>query len=227
MKPILVWLGISFCGMAVADQGTSFPTDSRIEVEMSRIEKERKAMFSRDEVMNPPRVKAPDVPTPVIKQKLVDVLDLAKQFESTQKASKPAKPQELMVFISFSMPEESIKRLARQTEKAGGVLVLRGFKDGSLKETAQLVQSLGLNGATFQINPPAFSKYKVNAVPTMVLTKPEAATQIDGEGCALPDTYVSTVGDTSLDFALEAISRHDKGFAYMAEQYVAKIRAAE
>lgn len=213
------------CETNATGQSVAFPSEKKIESEITRIEQARKEMFARDEVTKPAPAKAPDVPTPVLKQQRVDVLEIAKQYE--QKAApptRPVKPQELIVFVSFSMPEESLIRLAKQTERAGGVLVLRGFKDGSLKATSRAVQELGLAGTSFQINPPAFSKYKVQTVPTVVLTKPEAATQIDGEGCALPDTYSSVTGDTSLDFALEAIGRNDKQFSYMAEQYVSKIR---
>lgn len=228
-KLLMVMLAAAFaCETYATGQATGFPTDSKIEAEMTRIEQARKEMFARDEVKNPAPAKAPDVPTPVLKQQRVDVLEIAKQYEQqAAPAAKPAKPQELIVFVSFSMPEESLKRLAAQTERAGGVLVLRGFKDGSLKATTRAVQELGLAGTSFQINPPAFAKYKVQTVPTVVLTKPEAATQIDGEGCALADTYSSVAGDTSLDFALEAIGRNDKLFAYMAEQYVTKIRTSQ
>ena len=204
----------------------AFPSDGKIASEMEKIERQCKEMFDRDDVKNPPQAKAPDVPTPVLMQQRVDVLDVARQFEQQQQARQPAKPQELIVFVSFSMPEASLKRLAQQTGQAGGVMILRGFKDGNMKATVQAIQELGLSGTAIQINPPAFTRYKVGTVPTVVLTKPEAATQIDGEGCAMADTYASVSGDTSLVFALEAIGRGDKTFTFMAEQYLTKIQGA-
>lgn len=230
MKRTLMWLLLAaFACESFADAPAKivFPSDGKIAGEMEKIEKQRREMFEREEVKHPPHAKAPDVPTPVLMQQRVDVLEMAKQFEQKQQAKKPAKPQELIVFASFSMPEASLKKLAQQTERAGGVMILRGFKDGTMKATVQAIQELGLSGTSVQINPPAFSKYRVNVVPTVVLTKPEAATQIDGDGCAMADTYASVSGDVSLGFALEAIGRHDKEFSFMAEQYVSKLSVAD
>jgi conjugal transfer pilus assembly protein TrbC len=37
-----------------------------------------------------------------------------------------------MVFISFSLPKETLQRIVSQAEKSGAVLVLRGLKGNSL-----------------------------------------------------------------------------------------------
>ena len=65
-----------------------------------------------------------------------------RQFPATNVA-RPADLPELMVFVSFSMPKESLERIVLQSEMTGAVLVLRGLKGNSLtrmgEEVAQLV----------------------------------------------------------------------------------------
>ena len=126
------------------------------------------------------------------------------------------------------MPRESLRRLLAQASQVGAAVVLRGFKDNSLKATAAAISELGENGGqsgNVLINPDAFTKYRVTAVPVVLLAKPESIAQVDLEGCALPDTYASVAGDVSLDYALDEIGRRDMRFAALAERYSRQLRA--
>jgi len=70
-----------------------------------------------------------------------------------------------LIFVSFSMPATVLKSLYHEANNNGGVLLLRGLKDGSFKATAAYLQSLEIG---LQIDPIAFKKYQVTRVPTIV-----------------------------------------------------------
>lgn len=71
----------------------------------------------------------------------------------------------ILVFISLSMPEASLKSLVQEAERFQAVLVLRGLVNDSFKETAEIIQRFGLFA---EINPEAFERYHIQYVPTFV-----------------------------------------------------------
>ena len=132
-------------------------------------------------------------------------------------------PEELMVLVSFSMPQEALKNLAQQADKAGAVLVLRGMVGDSLDKTAKAIQSvLGdtASDSTFQVNPTVFRAYHVQDVPTFVIARKPANTASEGQGsCELGTDYASVRGDVSLDYALRKLA--DQGsFKAAANRYL-------
>ncbi|MBI2792172.1 MAG: type-F conjugative transfer system pilin assembly protein TrbC [Gammaproteobacteria bacterium] len=73
------------------------------------------------------------------------------------------------VFISFSMPEMSIKQWLQQAEKANAQVYLRGFVENSFKKTinrATLV--IKDNSQGFLLDPKEFEKHKIEKVPAVV-----------------------------------------------------------
>lgn len=133
---------------------------------------------------------------------------------------------DLMVFVSLAMPEDTLKRLASQAERAGASLVLRGLKNESMKDTAVAVRAIS-EKAAWQINPPAFARFDIKTVPAFVLARsarPEAGNP--SESCAPLDSFVSVTGDVSLDFALETIERGNRAFGGEATGYLRKMKGA-
>jgi conjugal transfer pilus assembly protein TrbC len=191
------------------------PSGVALELERQRIESERKAMFAAD---NPATKNAPNtfpnIPTP--ERSNIDIESLAKRYEGKAAARNT---DGLMVFASFTMPVPTLKRLIADSTRAGGVVVLRGFKDGSLKNTAAAVSELGEAAGNVQINPEAFTKYRVKAVPAVVLIKPDGQELVDEDGCALPENYVMVAGDVGLGYALDDIARRSSAFGEMAARY--------
>ena len=104
-------------------------------------------------------------------------------------------------------------------------MVLRGFKAGSIKATAAAMTELGVATGGVQINPNAFTKYRIKAVPAVVLVQPEGAELVDGEGCALPDKYVMVPGDVGLAYALDHIEHRSPEFREMAVRYGRPLKA--
>jgi conjugal transfer pilus assembly protein TrbC len=84
------------------------------------------------------------------------------------------KSDKIYVFVSFSMPKESIESLLKEAAKHNAVLVLRGLKNNSFKETAKIIKDFYDNdkreSAGFEINPELFEKHAINHVPVFLNT---------------------------------------------------------
>ncbi|ECI5994327.1 type-F conjugative transfer system pilin assembly protein TrbC [Salmonella enterica subsp. enterica] len=94
--------------------------------------------------------------------------DLVRKQQSSQ-TEKPASGA--VYFVSFSIPEEGLKRMLGETRRYGIPATLRGMLNNDLKATANAVLSLVKDGATdgVQIDPTLFSKYDIRGVPSLVV----------------------------------------------------------
>lgn len=200
---------------AAPPKQAALPSGAALARELGKVEGERKAMFDpANSATKPAPNTFPNIPTP--QRSGIDLEALAKRYEQKAEARNV---DALMVFASFTMPRATLKRLIADANRAGGVVVMRGFKDGSIKSTALAINDLGESSGNVQINPNAFTKYRVNAVPAVVLVKPESAELVDNEGCALPDKYVMVTGDVTLGYALRDIAQRSREFGAMAVRY--------
>lgn len=76
---------------------------------------------------------------------------------------------QIVVFVSFSMPEESLKALFKEAEKNPHVrLVLRGLVDDSMEKTAQKIHTLE---GVIDVDPELFEQYQIEHVPTFMWAK--------------------------------------------------------
>lgn len=96
---------------------------------------------------------------------------------------------QLYVFVSFSMPEERLKELDKQVKKIGGVLVIKGLVNNSLRETTRRVQEIDEEGLSMLLDPNKFEVFNIEQVPSFVL---------EGDY-----KYDRVVGNVSLKYALE------------------------
>lgn len=113
-----------------------------------------------------------------------------------------------IVFVSLSMPLGSLVRLAADAQKVGGVLVMRGTVNGSLKQTVEAVQRLSEQGVEIQIDPQAFGRYQVSVVPSMVvdLSGPQGCEAT--KACSNRSPVIE--GDVSLGYSLAYIARNTR-----------------
>lgn len=111
---------------------------------------------------------------------------------------------QVVVFVSFSMPDTVWLPLSREIEKVGGVFVLQGLPSNSFKALADKIYALRQKGihATIQLHPQLFEKYQINKVPTFLVR--------DGN---LEDKLV---GNVSLRYVLQVIET--KGECQIATQ---------
>ena len=116
----------------------------------------------------------------------------------------------VLIFISMSMPKETIKNLIVQGEKIGAVFVLRGLVDGSLKKTQKEFYTL-MNGHQVgaMINPELFKTFNVNKVPTFAIYANATQNPLN-TGCKIAPDFVTVSGVVTLRYALEDMQAHSK-----------------
>lgn len=220
-RTCLVWAFLAAFARESLAQATVMPSDAAIEQAMREVEAQRKALFAED---NPKTKSVPQTFPSVPAQALpgVDIEALARRYEARAETKK--QQPNVLVFASLTMPKASLKRVIRQAHQIGAAVVFRGFKDNSVKATTIAIRDLGEESGHVIVNPKAFTQYKIETVPALVMTRSEFADQLDGEGCALPQHYVAIAGDVSLDFGLEAITRQSPEFSAMAAEALQVLR---
>ncbi len=207
-----------------------FPSDDKMRKAMQEQKARSQEVFRKLE----PDYKGLDK-APIVQQALpnvqpqkpnLDLNGLVRQYAAKNRPAPAGQVKtDLMVFVSLSMPEGSLMRLTHQAARSGAVLVLRGLKNNSLKATAEALRKYEQQAkATWQINPPAFTKFGVKAVPTFVLDKSDQALSAGADGCADPGAFAAVTGDVSLDFALEHIARVRPDLDAIAQGYLAKLQ---
>ena len=146
-------------------------------------------------------------------------------------AASVAAPAVLRIFITLDMPRSSLQLLTDQASRAGAVLVLRGLKAQSMRETVAVVGELiGERKVSWVIDPEAFTRLNVRQAPTFVLTLNDA-TGSDAQGrcstgCVAPAGFVSVSGDVSLDYALEAILRRRPEAAPQVDPFLKRLQGS-
>jgi conjugal transfer pilus assembly protein TrbC len=124
------------------------------------------------------------------------------------------------------MPRPTLQRLVDQAARVKASIVLRGFANGSLRDTVAQVQGLiGSHQVAVQIDPQAFDRYAVTRVPTFVLVRDGARPVACASGsCAPADSFLRTSGDVSLDYVLEHMRRSAPGFGPPADTFLKRIK---
>lgn len=88
----------------------------------------------------------------------------------------------ILVFMSFSIPDQTWIELSKSLEGEDAVFVLRGIPENSFSELIKKVKGLKEKGVstTIQINPKQFERYQVEHVPTFVKFSGEAFDKLSG-----------------------------------------------
>lgn len=175
---------------------------------------------------NPPDIDA--LPQPATRTP-IDLEALARGYASATAGPDPAgfpSGPALLVFISLSMPEPTLTRLIDQAARARATVLIRGFGNGSLRDTVARVQALiGGRQVAVQIDPRAFDRYAVTRVPSFVLARDGTQGAACASGrCAPSESYLSTSGDVSLDYALEHMQRSAPRFAPDAAVFLKRLK---
>ncbi|MBQ0961754.1 type-F conjugative transfer system pilin assembly protein TrbC [Ideonella sp. 4Y11] len=193
------------------------PTDAEIAAAMAA---------SRDQM--------PVLALPVGAGSQIDIQAIAAQAERATGLGAGGRPKDsasrsvdgLMIFVSLSMPRATLQALVEQAERAHAQLVLRGLKDRSIRKTAEAVRAvLGTRKVAWTIDPQAFERFAVAAVPTYVLVDPRQPVTMgcDGGQCG-PMAFSKLTGDVSMDYALRTMEREDPPFSTLARRHLAAMR---
>ena len=131
------------------------------------------------------------------------------------------------VFASLSMPQASLSRLIRDTTRAGGVVVFRGFPANSTRAFAEGLKRVVTEEAQethIAIDPRLFRAFGVTAAPTFVVAgRPYEL--CDGFDCtgAVSD-HDRMTGNVTVEYALERFSEARGPGAGIAATALANLR---
>ena len=150
------------------------------------------------------------------------MLQASNDFEASDKGA----PQ-LIVFASLSMPEQSLKKLIRDTAKAGGTVVFNGFPGNSMKAFQQGIMKVVDNEDAYGsigIDPRLFRAFDVTAVPAIVVVTSEFEL-CDGFNCrtSVPP-FDRMSGNVPLEYALETFVDGRGPGAPIAGQALARLK---
>ncbi len=143
----------------------------------------------------------------------------------------------VMVFVSFGMPEASLKALVVDARQAGIPVMLQGFVDGSLSATAQRMHDLlgDTGGAEAQaqalggvlIDPRAFRVFDVRDVPAFIATA-SPLPDCDGLTCSAPaPPHDRIAGNMSLKAALSALASEGRESPAQANAALQRLEVAQ
>lgn len=132
----------------------------------------------------------------------------------------------LFIFVSLTMPRATLQHLVDQAARAKAAIVIRGFANGSLRDTVAQVQGLiGKRQVAIQIDPLAFDRFAISKVPSFVLVRDGTRPVACASGsCAPADSFLRATGDVSLDYALEHMQRAAPAFGPAAELFLKRLR---
>ena len=175
---------------------------------------------------NSPKIEALPKPATLVP---VDLEALARGFAGQSDAMAQAQGLTtgpgLFIFVSLTMPRATLQGLVDQAARAKATIVIRGFANGSLRDTVALVQGLiGQQQVAIQIDPLAFDRFAISKVPSFVLVRDGTRPVACASGsCAPADSFLRSTGDVSLDYALEHMQRSAPVFAPAAELFLKRI----
>lgn len=138
---------------------------------------------------------------------------------------------QLVVFVSASMPVDSLRAIASDVSKAGGVAVLRGLIHDSMAETRAFFQTVltrDQRHAGFMIDPRLFKQFGIEVTPTVVVAAaPFRPCDPSGPGCDPTPEYDHVQGDITLRKALEFVRDEGTAGKSFAAEHVKFLGAAE
>lgn len=155
--------------------------------------------------------------------------ELSQQMRDPDAAVQKPLPQ-AYVLVSFSMPQASLERLARDAKDAGVPLVFRGVPQTKESTDPKLPllnpQSLSAfqplidSGADVQLNPELFSEFNIRQVPALIIKEESSAS---AEGCIQSAKAMIVPGDVTLGYALDRLTDRKDSIGKAARALRAKL----
>lgn len=117
----------------------------------------------------------------------------------------------VMVFISFSMPKQSIIAYLQDAQKIHASVFIRGLVNNSFKETFKIISQLvtEAGGGGIALDPLAFKAFNIHQAPSIVVLGGDHSC-LQQRNCTLEKDYDLLVGNITLQAALNEIRNHGK-----------------
>jgi len=141
------------------------------------------------------------------------------QLTGPESSSPDDSPPHPLIFISFSMPEDSLRSLMEASAVSGSSLVLRGLVENSMQRTVARLGELLDTGdnadptrkttPSLAIDPTLFDRFHIDKVPAFVLPL-DAISPCTPDGCPVSE-HLKVAGDVSLAYALGVMAREAGG----------------
>lgn len=129
----------------------------------------------------------------------------------------------VLVFVSFSMPKESLKAWIHDANIIHAPVVIRGLVNHSFKDTIAAVNTLTKEGVSgVQIDPTLFEQFEIKQVPAVVVVSPPKC--VPNLSCR--EDYDVQYGDAGLSYALKQIARQDDPLSPFAEDALYLLKKA-
>lgn len=140
--------------------------------------------------------------------------------EQQQKAVPP-----LVIFVSFSMPDLSLKTWIKTARSLQAPVVIRGLIHNSFKETIAKLKVLNQEAiGGVSLNPIAFDQFGIRQVPAIVVV--DKSLSLSPQQKADEAIFDVVYGDVTLDFALRQMI--EKGNTrQMAQQLLEKLASEQ
>jgi conjugal transfer pilus assembly protein TrbC len=137
---------------------------------------------------------------PAVKNFIREVTASQQQSLTTTVVQQPF--ESILIFVSFSMPQTSLKQWLDQAHRTGASVVIRGLINNSFKETLSAMTRLVTdNTGGLLLDPTLFQKFDIKQVPAVVILQPSACSN---EQSCLPRFDV-IYGDVTLEYALQKL----------------------
>lgn len=170
----------------------------------------------------PGKINIPDQKTPAA---IIDPAKIARQYSQMKSPERrEAETNELMVFVSTSMPTGSLERVARDSRKVSGMIVMRGASKGvgpgKWVASIQDMKPLTDNGGQVQLHPDLFERYAITKVPALVIA-PDAEAGCTEDACR---EFAVVYGDVSLEFGLQRLADRKDTIGAIARSYLVRLK---
>ena len=123
-----------------------------------------------------------------------------------------ATPGDILIFVSFSMPETSLRQWSKQAQRFHATLIVRGLVNGSFAQTQARMFTLfgdekeSKNGMVLE--PRLFADYQITQVPAVVVRN-TAITCPMTQNCPHVYPFDVLMGDIGLEEALAVMAREN------------------
>lgn len=127
----------------------------------------------------------------------------------------------VLIFVSFSMPKESLKGWINDADRIHAPVIIRGLVNNSFKETTRKMSDLVKdNKGGIQLDPTLFKTFDIKQVPAVVVTK---SLNCPPNQTCIPDFDV-IYGDVHLDYALRKIADQNDNLSSIAQAALNDLR---
>lgn len=127
----------------------------------------------------------------------------------------------VLIFLSFSMNDESIQGWMREASKINAPVIIRGLVDNSFKATVAKIASLKIKTG-LQVDPILFKKFDINQVPAVVVV--DTAKCLPMQSCQ--QVFDVIYGNVHLSYALKKIVEQNDDLSPIANDALKNLEQA-